>query len=412
MIMMPFAEGQKKRRMANWAYTECVPGMTWQNGGSLTFLFNFMVDLVPGIGERIPMFDGYEPSLHEMLIMEETIKMFQLVYERDFVYYVLDLSRQDSSVSAILMEEYFRYARSAFEVRRGKDQARFGRWAQWCADWMINTRIALPDGQVWQKHGGNVSGSPFTTELNTYTALLGARGVFGAILGRGSQSLIKARVYGDNILVAIPRDKARGVDLELVGRVWMDMYGQKINPDESYVTSALVHRVGMVHEESVSFLGKHVMSNGGVWRPTADTVSSLVAPDGEVDDNGINLSRCIGLLIDNPFNAEAVAIVTEYMDRLERQGFVPTGLAKRERVKNLFKIGLYGESIFFERMSVEQAQFLYLFTSHQRTQLGLGAGTWVNEEGVWESSQTDLYLGSLEQSIERMIAIGEVLVPL
>jgi hypothetical protein len=409
LIMLPLANGQKKRRLSNWKQTECMPGMSWQNGGSIMFLYNMIVDMVPEYGERLNPFGGFEPSNADMFRMEGVVKSFKRKEERDWRFFCLDIRRQDSSVSCTMIDEYFAYTRSAFQVDRGKKQRRFGRWAAWCCEWMKHTRIALPDGQVWQKHGGNVSGSPFTTELNTYSALLSIRGVMSVLLGLGHQKDFKVRVYGDNIVLAIKRSVGDWIELGDIGRVLEEMYGQVLNPEESYSCNHLVHSWYLDATRSVSFLGKHVTSNGSVWRPATDTISSLVAPDGDSEDKNIVMSRCMGLLIDNPFNMESVSMLEEYMDKLTLQGCVPGGLPSREKVKNQFKMAGGEPWMFTDRISVAEAQMLYLFTRRQRVEFGLDHATFGWSDLGESMTRKTRKIRTKEQLVEREIEISRML---
>jgi hypothetical protein len=353
--------------------SEIMVGMSFQNRGSTVFVNNIIADLVPGLAFRA----DFKSELNRVLLprMDMAIDVFTKIHERKFRYFVIDLSRQDSSVSSELIDAFFDWARQSWYVVGKEKKRKFGRYMKWVRDYHVETRVALPDGQVWRKHHGNVSGSPLTTLLNSYTALLGARTVFGAILGPGRQDDIVVRVYGDNIVVCVPKEGTSEWGLPDVVEMWKLIFEQQINPDESYECSRLIHGVGDKHLDSVSFLSRHVMQGGGVWRPMEDTIQSMICPESRAMDARTRYARACGLLVDNPFNVEAALFLNEILDKLEDEGVYSGELPSREEVKfghklmNFSNVG--GTNVWGSRLSVAACQFLYIFTSVERTNLRL-----------------------------------------
>nr|QDH86784.1 MAG: RNA-dependent RNA polymerase [Partitiviridae sp.] len=237
--------------------TEIMVGMSFQNRGATVFVNNLIADLVPGLTRRLNFKE--EPDHYILPKLDTVTDVFSRTYEEKFRYFVLDLSRQDSSVSSELIDAFFDWARQSWYVIGNEKKKKFGRYMRWIRDYHVETRVALPDGQVWRKHHGNVSGSPLTTLINSYTALIAARTVFGAILGQNSQDKIVVRVYGDNILVCVPKEDDCSWGLADVVEMWKIIFEQQINPDESYECENLIHKIGHKHTDSMSFLSRHVM---------------------------------------------------------------------------------------------------------------------------------------------------------
>jgi len=367
-ILGSIAFEMARRRKLTWQNTEMMQGTSFQNRGGTTFLFNIIKDLHKEKSKRLNHLEICEWSNVDM--MDATINDFIEQEECKFRYFVLDLSRQDSSISSELIDLFFEFARHHWFVPRGKNRKlRFGRWMNWCRQYTVHTRFALPDGQVWVKHKGNVSGSPLTTDINTYTALIGARTVFGVLCGRGEQGNIVCRVYGDNILVVVPKEGNEEWGLDDVVEFWKLIFDQKINPDESYECKFLVHRHWMEPRESVTFLSRHFMEDGAIWRPTFETLASMISPDSEDKSDSARFARAVGLMCDNPFDPESTLYLTKVLDDLERRGIHTGELLHREKVKLKYKM-CENEEVS-RRMSILECQALYMFTPYIRTQLGL-----------------------------------------
>jgi hypothetical protein len=372
--------------------TEIMVGMSFQNRGSTVFVNNLIADLVPGLTKRLNFKE--EPDHFIIPKLDLVTDLFSRTYEDKFRYFVLDLSRQDSSVSSDLIDAFFDWARQSWYVIGKEKKKKFGRYMRWIRDYHVNTRVALPDGQIWQKHHGNVSGSPLTTLINSYTALVAARTVFGAILGRQRQNEIVTRVYGDNILVCVPKEDDCQWGLPDIVEMWKIIFEQQINSEESYECSRLIHKVGDTHFDSVSFLSRHIMQGGGVWRPMEDTVASMICPESRAMSGRARYARASGLLVDNPFNVEAALFLNEILDKLEDEGFYTGELPHREEVKFSHKLMNFkeveGMNLWGARLGISACQYLYTFTSQERTQLLLkpfqvwdALDAWVERAFVW-----------------------------
>jgi len=372
--------------------SEIMVGMSFQNRGSTVFLNNIIADLVPGMTRRLDFRTEVDHSILPKL--DTMTSVFSATYEKKFRYFVLDLSRQDSSVSSDLIDCFFDWARQSWYVIGKEKKKKFGRYMKWVRDFHVETRVALPDGQIWRKHHGNVSGSPLTTLINSYTALVAARTVFGLLCGRGKQDEIVIRVYGDNIIACVPREGNDMWGLADVVEAWKLVFEQQINPEESYECEYLIHKVGDQHLDSVSFLSRHVMQGGGVWRPTQETIASMISPESRAMDVRVRYARACGLLVDNPFNIEAAYFLNEILDKLEDEGIYAGELPTRERVKFTHKLmnfdSVDGQNLWGQRLSISSCQYLYIFTTLERTQWHLKSNqvwdaldAWVSRSYEW-----------------------------
>lgn len=381
LLIRPLATRTYDRLKSKWETTEMMLGMSWQGRGSQIFMYNLCVDLMPSLGPRVSWWE--EPNTPTISAMTETIGLFSRLYEREFGWWVMDIRQQDTSISSSLAHLFFRYAQNGFYTEPGKRARRLGRWISWIEKFHKDTRIALPDGQVWVKHRGNVSGSPLTSLLSTYTGLVAIRTVLHVLFGALADKFV-VRVYGDNLLVGGPRPLMRSVPLEAVGEVYSLIFGQSLNMDESYACDHMWFRAGMEERASISFLSKYPMLSGGVWRPTRDTVGSLVAPDAAGYTPNERYARACGLLLDNPFNVEVQELLMRYLDALEDDGVYEGALTRHMEREMTWRLLLEREGLSLTtRVSVSTAQYLYLHTATERREYGTGPKGWEQSLDRW-----------------------------
>jgi len=345
--------------------------MSFQNRGTTKFLYNLVCDMEKRHDQRVPFMD-WSPSFRMCSYMDEVIDQFVAEREQSFRYFVLDLSRQDSSIGSFLYDAFFEWVRYCNKPTSARYYREFGRYTRWVREYLVHTRIALPDGQIWIKHKGNVSGSPLTTLINSYTALCAARCVIGFLSPEILQSDVTVRVYGDNILIAVPKEGTQAWGLPEICDVWQDIFGQLINPDESYEAQHLFHEFWRPEpKDSISFLSKHFLRGGGVWRPESDTISQMIAPDGRQRDDATRYARACGLMIDNPFNVAAVYYLTGLLNELEERGVMQGNISSSGFRKWKYKLMDDNLTDFGSRMSILNCQMLYEMTSAQRGDTGL-----------------------------------------
>jgi len=370
-MIAPLAEAIFDSHKSNQLTTEIVVGMSFQNRGTTKFLYNFVCDMEHRNGQRLPFMD-WSPSLRMVQYMDDVIDQFVAEREQSFRFFVLDLSRQDSSIGTFLYDAFFEWVRYCHKPT-SKDYYRdFGRYTRWVNEFLVHTRIAMPDGQIWIKHKGNVSGSPLTTLVNSYTALCAARCVVGFLSPDMLQSDITVRVYGDNILIAVPKEQTLAWGIPELCEVWEDMFGQLINPDESYEAQHLFHEFWRPEPQlSVSFLSKHFLRGGGVWRPESDTIAQMIAPDGRQRDDATRYARACGLMIDNPFNVASIYYLNGILNTLEDKGVMRGCVSTAGFRKWKYKLMDDNLSDFGSRMSVLNCQMLYELTGAQRGETGL-----------------------------------------
>jgi hypothetical protein len=301
------------------------------------------------------------PTMELCNEMDNLINSWQPDCEADYVYFVLDVKRQDATLNSAQMDLFFDFARHTWHVPRGRSLKKFGRVWRWIRDYMVHTLIALPDGEVWQKHKGNVSGSPFTTVMNSYTALLGAITVACVVWGSDNLDKMAFRSYGDNVLMIVPRVVATNVTIGDLNNVFLDIFGQEYNVEESYRAERLIHEPHMGPKDSASFLSRHFGRGGMVWRPAVETIASMVAPETRSLSDAERYARAVGLMLDNPFDIEATTFLDTILDKLEWEGTMVGSVDEAEfkgwRYKYPFSPTSSGNIV--RRMTVWECQALY-----------------------------------------------------
>lgn len=362
LLLMPFAQRVEEYIYSNWEHTNIMLGTSWQRRGVTQFLYNIIVDLLPNLGRRLNF--HARPTTDEARQMDATVNLFTCTAESDYRYFVLDVRRQDATLNTMQMDFFFEFMRSVWFVPDGRLRRKFGRLSKWIRQYMVHTPIALPDGQVWHKHKGNVSGSPLTTQLNCYTALVLAATCVVQVFGQDALERGCIRVYGDNVLVVVPKQGTcdRGLpDLLEAAKLTFE---QEFNPDESYEAQCLVWRPWHTGRESAQFLSKHLGERGVIWRSSFDTYSSMSSPETRTLSAGERWARAIGLLYDNPFNIESVIFLNEILDDLWWNGTASGEVGEHAQKKLKYKLPFteYSKGWSSHRPSILEAQALYMFT--------------------------------------------------
>jgi len=317
--MSPYSNRAYEYIASNWKKTNLMLGMSWQFRGATIFLHNIICDLQKRSDDRLNFLE--RASGKQAFAAEAVVTDFQESEESNYYYYSLDVRRQDASVNSCQIDSYFAFARSCWWVPDSL-RRKFGRVFKWQRDFMVHTPIALPDGQIVYKHKGNVSGSPHTTLINTYCVEEAIYALVAAVWGSSALDDVVMRVYGDNVLLVVPKSLSRKVSVEELSECLECLIGQELNPDESYVSDHLIHEIGMEGRDSAQFLSKHFGRNGLVWRPAIETIMSMVDPEARELSNGERYARAVGLMLDNPYNIEAVSFLNEVLDALEWGGTV------------------------------------------------------------------------------------------
>lgn len=172
--------------------------------------------------------------------------------------YGLDYSGFDSSVSPLLIGVAFNILRTWF-VPSEEVARRFA----WCERHFVNTKILMPDGELYAKRRGIPSGSYFTQLIGSIVNYLslqyGVLKLTGKAIGRDD-----VMVLGDDSVMGF----GHKLDLVRFQKV-MSEIGMVINPEKTHQA-----RKG----QPVQFLG-HTWVRGIVDRPLIDVAKRLVYPE-------------------------------------------------------------------------------------------------------------------------------------
>uniref|UniRef100_A0AAU7YT65 RNA-dependent RNA polymerase n=1 Tax=Conidiobolus taihushanensis virus 1 TaxID=3229901 RepID=A0AAU7YT65_9VIRU len=360
LIMQPEAKHMLESVRTNWQTGHISIGLSYPNGGAVMFGANIIADLlsVPRYG---PESNATASQLNSA--KQAAAWFVESGVETEFCYMVLDISKQDTTVSRLAIETYFD---AVFMLHRapGKNMKRLSRLVQWARVFHTDTIFALPDGSLWKKHRGNVSGSPHTTMLNSWTQNNMIRATLNFLLGSDTTPGVTWRVYGDNTVICYHKRYMPYITLENVQTVLENMFEAKMNFDESQLCTHLFVDRATDPTDSVTYLGKRFFTSGLTWRPTHESLVALVHPDSTDMSMNTRLSRANGLMMDNPGNPTVVHFMNEYMTYLQSNGARFGLLPRQELNKFVFGRGFTEEQAMQPfRMSRSDLRILYT-TAH------------------------------------------------
>ena len=365
IIMSTFSQPVAQVVKESWKEGCIMYGMSPFNRGGTVFLNNIVADVVPALASRKRW--DVDPTYSQVKEMDAAIQSFVNLYEDKFTYIKIDFSRYDSKIVSEVGSAAMRSFQNMYDLDTKRRRRRLGRVFDYMERAIVNTQICMPDGQVWRKGIGNVSGSPFTTLYNSWTDGLFMWTAISFLLEGKVDPRITLRVHGDDNIVVVPKALSKIVNLENLVEVLEGGMHLKVNVAESGECSKLVYEYGENVEDVVSFLGRRYMRDGMAFRPLDVTLEHMVHPDSDdMSPNGA-LSRLNGLLIDNPFNEEAVWWLVRCMDRLEEMGAQLDAPSLTEVRKYVHGFGMSMETFArLTRVSSLQARDMYCLTAWQR----------------------------------------------
>lgn len=355
LIMAPEAAAMMDCLKTKWQTRHIMMGVSFPNCGAAAFCGNIACDLL-----GIPRIcDESDVKFHNRAQIDMINRAFNLHHQNDYRYYVLDVSKQDTTISRMLLDYYFDAL--FFSVRAyGKNQMRLSRILAWQKQFHANTLLCLPDGSLWRKHRGNVSGSPHTTLINSWSQNLCVRSALLFIFGGKLPAGITWRVYGDNTFVAVHKRYADKCSMANLTDVLVEMFEMKINEEESYEADGLFIDDMLDPTRGAAFLGKRFYTNGLVWRPVSETLTALIHPDSKDVSNNAVLSRANGLAMDNPGNYEAQYVLNYLMDDLSARGARIIAPSRLEMQKMIYGRGFSLEEATIPfRMRPKDVRLLY-----------------------------------------------------
>jgi len=387
-------------------------GMSPFNRGGTIFLNNLVADLCPHLTKRVPWHE--EPSADTIKQMDQALQAFE-AFEENFVYIKMDFSRYDSRIGSQCGNAALQSMSKMYRRETKAERRKVGRAFKYIEDSIIRTKVCLPDGQIWRKNVGNTTGSPFTTLYNSWTDGIYMLAAVNFLLCGKEDPRVTLRVHGDDNILIVPKDIHNVVNLQNMKTVLEDGLHLQVNADESSEHSRLIHRYGMKGDETVSFLGRRYMLGGAAWRSLDTTLEHIVHPDSEDYTPNGALSRCNGLLLDNPFNERAAFWCERVMDRLTELGASLTAPSMTELRKYVHGFGMSMDAFEkFERMSRLQARDMYVYTETQRSLLPsytegpldyiarLGGQMGLHQANWRESSQSETRLDDLDLPTRQM----------
>lgn len=229
----------------------------------------------------------------------------------------LDFKGFDQRIPAKLLQAVMKHISTRFSAVPGSR-------AYWQSEFnhLVNTEIAMPDGNVYRKKRGVASGDPWTSLAGSYANWL--------ILTHCMKEMgLRAKIwtFGDDSVVAI-YDKAdlKGL-LPRVTRVAQRDFGMVVSQTKSYVSNVLVDiEPDPEEKKSGSFLSLYFLQTPMGVRPTRplqDLYEMFLVPERNRGDVQWEVVRTSMAYMTFYYNDTARYVLEEYWDWLHWKHSIP-----------------------------------------------------------------------------------------
>jgi len=233
LIVVPDLKRHLLGSLASVPYSALVKGLSKRNGG-------VMVGMGPFNGDYEQLYeiiDGVKPKY----------------------FLCVDFSGYDQTVPAEVIQTSLSRISQRFTPVRGSNE-------YWESEYehLVNTKIVLPNGQVYVKRRGVASGDPWTSQVGSDANWIMQEVVFEH-LGWDA----RAWTFGDDVIIAIkegPKDPS--VAMALYTETINEIFSLEVKISDSYVTDRLlIGGSSPVEGASVKFLSNYFMYRSGKVRP-------------------------------------------------------------------------------------------------------------------------------------------------
>lgn len=232
-------------------------------------------------------------------------------------YVLLDFTKFDQRIPALVLREALRHISSKFENVPGKTAYFRSEFNQ-----IVNTIIAMPDGTVWQKRRGIASGDPWTSIIGSYCNWIMLQYVTKKL---GWETKIWA--FGDDSVIAVYNRKLDNDALRPLSRLLYDTFGMVVSERKSYVTDTLVDIADNPEpRKSGSFLSNyfyHTEMGVRVTRPLEDLYELMIHPERNRGTVEWEVVRTSAMYLNFYYNEDARYLLEEYWDYLHKVYRIP-----------------------------------------------------------------------------------------
>lgn len=318
LIIMPDLEHHLLGSMAAQPYCAQLKGVSRENGGVLL-----------GMG---PFSESYQRIAD---------------WSRGASYFMFfDFSKFDQTIPSLLLHHVMHHISSRFERGPGSQQ-------YWKAQFnnLVHTRIAMPDGNVYEKPRGVASGDPWTSLADSYAnwmALLHASHVLG--------KRTKIWTFGDDSIVAVyGSDPLQHGELESWKDAIYNSFGFDVSIEKSYFSRHLVDiDPNPEPKRSGSFLGMYFLQTPMGVRPTRtleDMYELLLVPERNPGTIRWEVVRTSMAYLVFYYNDDARFVIEEYWDWLHSTYRIPELTGTVDDLRLLREMDIPWSSFKFEWLS-------------------------------------------------------------
>jgi hypothetical protein len=232
-------------------------------------------------------------------------------------YLFLDFKGFDQKIPRTLLRYAMAHVKSRFDPVPGAE-------AYWESEFkhLVDTEIAMPDGNVYRKKRGVASGDPWTSVADSYANWLSLKWISNTLGLR-----VKIWTFGDDSIVAVYGDVGRrDLVAEFTKMAW-DSFGMNVSPDKSYATGHLVDiEPNPEPQKSGSFLSLFFLQTPMGVRPTRplqDLYEMFLVPERNPDDVGWEVVRTSMAYMTFYYNDQARYVLECYWDYLHERFRIP-----------------------------------------------------------------------------------------
>nr|UVX28908.1 MAG: RNA dependent RNA polymerase [Ustilaginoidea virens unassigned RNA virus HNND-1-A] len=289
LIVMPDLVRHLLGTMAAGPYMSMVKGLDKKNGGVLL-----------GMG---PLSDSYQRIADWCKGADS------------FIF--LDFSKFDQRLPRDLLLQVMGHIRGRFDNVPG------GRayWESECEQ-LIDTQIAMPDGNVYRKSQGVASGDPWTSIVDSYANWIILRRVCD-VLGLRT----KIWTFGDDSIIAVYGQKVGNGIIPRIAEVALREFNMQVSMEKSYASANLVD----IDDDpdphvSGSFLSLYFLQTPMGVRPTRplqDLHEMFLVPERNRKDLRWEIVRTSMAYLVFYYNEKARYIIEEYWDWIHTRYKVP-----------------------------------------------------------------------------------------
>jgi hypothetical protein len=232
-------------------------------------------------------------------------------------YVFIDFKKFDHRIPREVLRQVMKYIQTKFEDCPGSK-------AYWKSEFvqLVDTVIAMPNGDVYQKRRGVASGDPWTSIVDSYANWIMLKWVF---LRLGME--VKIWTFGDDSVVAVYDRVVDKHGMEAIIETSWNEFGMNVSREKSYFSNHLVDIDDDPEPASSgSFLSLYFLATPMGIRPTRplqDLYELMLKPEKNGDSVEWEVVRTSMAYLTFFYNEKARFVLESYWDWLHEKYHIP-----------------------------------------------------------------------------------------